>query len=557
MIKPFSWLNGVAFAATAWVMFVAPAGGQIPVAPEKDILKSRGLVEKAVEDVNPWGGVDKDGKLKGFPRRAPVVNTEGKVIDQAIPSSVALADMTEDGLLDLVAADSRGLFWFYPNQGTAQLPKFTHAEIIPIWFTLPYQDSYFPSTNKICLVDYDDDGRVDIVFGNYLGQVFFVPNTGSRAIPAFVSPPDINKAAVSTDPNDRLWGNFLSPIYHDWNGDGRRDLLVGDGTYAANSIYLLQNTGSNATPRFNLPKTKLVLGMGREHLTPQLVDWNGDQNLDIITGERTGAITVFLGSGAGKDFKFTDGTAVTVGGRNVDALTAPVPGDLNGDGRFDLLIGRTSGRVSVAYNVGTPTQPKFDKWEDVAGTNPYPKYKRPLNWELSYPLTSTYHILRAVGTDEKDSATFEQGLTLPEGSTMCAKFEFVPIPGQFFKEKVKVKPHEDYRLTLSDVLLKPDTKYRFQYMTRGSGFRSVKFFVRGHEAISVGDDPEGSVRYEGSNSVGLGTGWSGGSFSFSYKKDKSKIAESKLASPVKFSIWFEIFGEGAFYFDTVTCEETL
>ncbi|MEI8341221.1 MAG: hypothetical protein WCH43_06750 [Verrucomicrobiota bacterium] len=43
--------------------------------------------------------------------------------------------------------------------------------------------------------------------------------------------------------------------------------------------------------------------------------------------------------------------------------------DINGDGVFDLITGKTNGRIAVALNKGTKEQPKFDTPAELKGVN--------------------------------------------------------------------------------------------------------------------------------------------------------------------------------------------
>ena len=47
--------------------------------------------------------------------------------------------------------------------------------------------------------------------------------------------------------------------------------------------------------------TKIIPGYGREHLTPQVVDWDGDGKPDVIAGERLGYINLWKNTSTDND----------------------------------------------------------------------------------------------------------------------------------------------------------------------------------------------------------------------------------------------------------------
>jgi hypothetical protein len=59
---------------------------------------------------------------------------------------------------------------------------------------------------------------------------------------------------------------------------------------------------------------------------------------------------------------------ITAGGKPIDVQrgghAAPFVGDFDGDGANDLLVGQfEEGRLRIYRNVGTNSQPRFDKYE--------------------------------------------------------------------------------------------------------------------------------------------------------------------------------------------------
>ena len=160
-----------------------------------------------------------------------------------------------------------------------------------------------------------------------------------------------------------LFGNYMSPWASDWRNKGSLDLLLGEGTYSANSVRILYNTGSRNRPNFIPEQTFfLAFGEGFEHLTPAVVDYNGDGIDDLIVGTRTGEIRKYKGTKeaiegrnmvaairstlapAAMEF---DGF-LEIGGKKIfSKMSNAFPYDWNNDGLFDLVLGHTDGRFMV------------------------------------------------------------------------------------------------------------------------------------------------------------------------------------------------------------------
>ena len=148
---------------------------------------------------------------------------------------------------------------------------------------------------RIQLIDVDGDKKLDILAGTFEGRLFYLHNDGSAQVPVFGQPQALENIEIKTSTSGDPWCNYLSPYLVDWFKNGTRYLIMGDGTYSANSIYMLKDLGNRAKPQFNdANRVKIIPGMGREQLTPQVVDWNGDGKPDVLCGERKGNISIFL-----------------------------------------------------------------------------------------------------------------------------------------------------------------------------------------------------------------------------------------------------------------------
>ena len=130
---------------------------------------------------NPWGGADSaTGDIKVISGAQLEVSDSGAIDRVNFSPSVAVGDLNGDGLPDLVIADTRGYFWFYPNSGTKTKAVFNTGEVIPLWFgseDLQSGDLHQDMVPRIQLVDFNGDGLLDLVVGTFDGSFYMLPNT--------------------------------------------------------------------------------------------------------------------------------------------------------------------------------------------------------------------------------------------------------------------------------------------------------------------------------------------------------------------------------------------
>lgn len=450
---------------------------------------------RAVQVEVLWDGVDSKSKLRVPTYNRMAATMSGKVTGVPMPASPAIGDVTGDTLPDLLVGDGLGYIWVFKNVGTKEAPKFTGGEILPIWLFheerwggyqlhAGWERDYPRYVPRIHLTDWDGNREPELVVGTFFGEVYHVPLNISGGQ---VTAPNgtVAQSEINVRQQGEFWGNFFTPYIWDWNGDGAKDLLIGEGTYACNAVYVLFNTGSNSGPRFKPDERKvLVWGDGREQLKPLMADWDNDGNADLLVCDYNGGISIHLNKGTNKDLKEplpSEGTSLQIGGqKSFGTLCCPAIGDLNGDGLFDIVIGKSDGTLHYAYNTGKAGAPKFDKLVAFDGADIYPATKRPVYWTDNHMRSGTpYYIVEQFNDPANTAGPGRSGgdcvrLRFVEPKQVVAKGKFPPV-GTSEKNFVNIMRYEQRpKLYIGK-------RYEVSFWIRREGFTSCDWYIWGEE----------------------------------------------------------------------------
>ena len=296
---------------------VFSAGAAVPVA-------TGGPYSVAVADVDNDGDLDllsanQSGRTVSVRLNDGVGQFNGatNVILSGSILHVIPADVDGDGDLDLIAAGTFNAVLISRNNGTGT-------------FGSPTSVSVGDRPFRVAAADVDGDGDLDLLSANAIGHTISVRlNNGAGAfsgtteVPVNGAPSGVTAADVDSDGDlDLLSANSTSTV----------SLRLNDGTGSF--------SGTTEVPVVGSPTTVTA------------ADMDGDGDLDLLTSNEDGAFnTVSL--------RLNNGAGVFSGTTNVPVGSGPsglAVGDIDGDGDLDLLVAnRYDNTLSVRFNNGSGT----------------------------------------------------------------------------------------------------------------------------------------------------------------------------------------------------------
>ena len=466
----------------------------------------------AVTVVNPGGLIS---NISYFEVRQPFSAASFSTSYFSLPDVLAeayiAADLNNDGKLDLLVAkfsflDSSVVVLLGHGDGT-----FEPAVNYPVQpqFALYMVTADFNNDGKldVAVLGTDPDGTISTLLGNgdgsfqpYLLDTFTTSQCICRALAAGDFNADGKQDLVVLDDYTILSllgngdGTFASPITSpgeikykmvtgDFNGDGKLDLAMvggllnigngvylgnGDGTFLFGQLFSTEplstdvlaadlngdrkldivSSGYDAYPPYSAgfvvsfgngdgsfqPGSNYSTSKGSGLLSSG--DLNGDGKLDLLHLADNNAVDTFLGNGDGT-FQFPGYVALILGFSRV----AAIPGDFNGDGRLDFVISRSyvysnETFIFVMLQSTSVVSPELVHFDPVKVGSTATASVRLSNIG-NKPFT-----IRGIRVTGNDAAHFREsnncGSSVPAGGSCTIRITFKPPTAGMFDATIKI-----------------------------------------------------------------------------------------------------------------------
>ncbi len=288
-----------------------------------------------------WGDWDNDGDLDLVSAGDEIViyaNSGGNLNpawfldDSSVTSSIDWGDWDGDGDLDLAV----GNLW--TRQGAEPNRVYTNDGGS---LSLSWQSSIIEDTTSVAWADWDNDGDLDLVVGNWGRGYLGTSSSGFKPTRLYEN----NGGALHPVWSTPYADDTYSVAWADWDGDGDMDLAAGN--YGQNS-HVFTSNGPDLRLAWSTPwyENTTCVAWG---------DWDGDKDLDLAVANDGQPNRVYRNVGARMQLAWSS--------TELDNTYSLAWGDWDGDGDLDLAVGNVGQPNRVYENDGGDLRPVWSSVE--------------------------------------------------------------------------------------------------------------------------------------------------------------------------------------------------
>ena len=299
--------------------------------------------------------------------------------------STTAIDIDQNGSMDLITSDI-GTYQMKVLLNADSLPGAAkvNSEIFKIIDSFPnYNTPVKLLMGTAYFIDVNNDGKKDLIASSShantanIGpfsteEIWYYENTSTTGGYHFELRTKSFLQARSLD-----FGRNAKPAFIDYNNDGLKDLLIGNGgnldendsNTFVESLALLKNIGTSSNPKFELISddylnlSALNFGITRREFAnaaPAVGDIDGDGDEDFLLCQKNGKLYLFedtSATGTEAEFKFHPTPFQRI--KDISTITSAQLFDVDKDGLLDLITTFPS-QITYFQNFGTALNPIFN-----------------------------------------------------------------------------------------------------------------------------------------------------------------------------------------------------
>ena len=308
-----------------------------------------------------WGGVRECECGQMSFNNGPCKTPGGAKPEHAGGKSLTSIDFNGDSHQDLLISEGEcTTLYAMENEGTADAPVINDFTPFPIG--APAIFSQYPAAY---FEDVDFDGVKDLMVTpncftkdalttNFRQSNWFYKNTGTNSAPSFTY---IRRDFLQNTMLDV--GDNAVPAFGDVDGDLDYDLLISNNDFPAR-IFFYENIGSASAPEFKFvsPDYAGLQYYLFRNMKIQLADVNGDFKTDLVftaTSAQSGTTGLYYVPNRNySTFNFAGQAPIEIPFAMASTENVTVT-DVDGDGKPDVLKGKSNGALEYWRNTGSMT----------------------------------------------------------------------------------------------------------------------------------------------------------------------------------------------------------